>query len=720
MTAEVPPHNGPAAPPWRHDLTIALHVFAALWITGIFYRIHLTYLLLATDAGTALVDQTVHTWPFLLRYAYGELLFSIVIAAFIFGVLALWRVLARLLWPANLRHGKPPSRAQRSATLVLRLVGYPLTAVFLLALSALQVGHRITMIIMTSGLTYDVLMEGFASTTFGDSMHNLIDQTSAVDYVYLPVAPLVFILFALLPTRITKTATIGLAGVGVLAMGLNLAYLPSKTPPVVAAVRHTPVWFTTADVLSALRRPKVVPVFAKATPALQAMLPAPNATKIRWDPKLPLEAQYLSVAFLHPYFVHDIQPKKLLPKAGPTKRWNVVLFLMESTGGRYVYKKDRDKDRYAMPFLRGLASQGLMLEQHFSPSNSSPRSIFSIFSGLNPMPELRIYAMNKGIGYPSLVTFFGPEYGSFMVTPASLRWYFPRYYFDRRGPQKIYDYYSVPTRRTAPDVPHARHEEDAVSFFIQRLTRLARQKKPFFATYYSFVAHWPYPDFGPRYHRFPMSRKRWRYLNNLYLLDVQIKRVYDRIAELKLLDDTIFVFVGDHGEAFGQHKSNWTHARHSFNENYQTPMIFWQPALFKPRVVKGPTSHIDILPTLLDAMGIDYNELLIQGESHFQDKLRREYIFLFGNEDTLSSISHDGFKLQIAFKQRGKCWVYDLNKDPNEHKRLSCQHYQRQKTATLAYRKYQRRLLRGYNTDAAQDRPFYGQTHTFRRAPQPR
>ena len=74
-------------------------------------------------------------------------------------------------------------------------------------------------------------------------------------------------------------------------------------------------------------------------------------------------------------------------------------------------------------------------------------------------------------------------------------------------------------------------------------------------------------------------------------------------------------------------------------------------------------------------MGIDYNELLIQGESHFQDKLRREYIFLFGNEDTLSSISHDGFKLQIAFKQRGKCWVYDLNKDPNERKRLSCKQY---------------------------------------------
>lgn len=698
-------------------MTIALHVFATLWVLGLFYRIHLTYLLLDTDAGTALVDQSVHSWPFLLRYAYGELLFAIVMAALVFGFLALVRLIGRLGWRLIGRGRAPSPMLARGVRWGTRLVGYPLLLVFLLALASMQIGHRITMIIMTSGLTYDVLMEGFASTTFGDSMNNLFDQTTTVDYCFLAAVPLTLAILRLVPPRVHRALITALAGIGVLAMGLNLIYLPSKTPPVVAAVRHTPLWFTTADVVAALRRPKVVPVFAKATPRLRAMLPAPNATKIRWDPKLPLEAQYLSVAFLHPYFVHDIQPKKVLPKAGPTKRWNVVLFLMESTGGRYVYDKDPDKDRYAMPFLRGLARQGLMLRQHFSPSNSSPRSIFSIFSGLNPMPELRIYAMNKGIGYPSLVTFFGPEYGSFLVTPASLRWYFPRHYFDRRGPQKIYDYYGVPTRRTAPDVPHARHEEDAVSFFIQRLTRLARQKKPFFATYYSFVAHWPYPDFGPRYHRFPMSRKRWRYLNNLYLLDVQIKRVYDRIAELKLLDDTIFIFVGDHGEAFGQHKSNWTHARHSYNENYQTPMIFWQPALFKPRVVPGPTSHIDILPTLLDAMGIDYNELLIQGESLFQDKLRREYIFLFGNEDTLSSVSHDGIKLQIAFKQRGKCWVYDLNKDPDEHKRLSCKHYQRQKTATLAYRKYQRRLLRGYNADAAQDRAFYGQTHTFRRAP---
>jgi arylsulfatase A-like enzyme len=109
-----------------------------------------------------------------------------------------------------------------------------------------------------------------------------------------------------------------------------------------------------------------------------------------------------------------------------------------------------------------------------------------------------------------------------------------------------------------------------------------------------------------------------RYYNNLNLLDHMIKHIYDHLQKQGLLERTILVIVGDHGQAFGQHHpDNYMHHRYSYNENLETPAIIYQPALFSPKAFEIPTSHVDILPTLLDAMRIPYDPLLFDGESLF-------------------------------------------------------------------------------------------------------
>lgn len=706
------------AGPWRARLRLALHVFWATWALGIFYRLVLTYEVLHTEGGASLVDQSRHTWPALLRYGYTDLLFAIVFAALFLPFLSLGGLLYRLLFRAVARGERLPRRGERWALRGLRVLGYGVLCVLLWCVAGLMVGHRQTLFIMTSGLTWDVLYEGFSSGYATDSSQ-LFNTLWWADWVMQLVGPVALLLFIALPLRALRWRDISLGIVAVAVLVLNLVYLPAKIPQVVTSVRHAPVWFTFSDMLRALgSREEALQAFEPSAKLL-AKMPISKG-RIRWNPKLPLEAQHLSVAYLHPSLITKGEPVRHPPQSKAPKPWNVVLVLMESTGREYVLdKQPRPKGAepaYAMRFLRKLADQGLSLEDHYSPSNSSPRSIFSLFSGLNPMPEITIYAMRKGIGFPSLVTFLGPSYRSFLVTPASLRWYFPRHYFDLRGPQKIYDYYGVPGRRKAPGVPHARHEEETTTYFIKQVVRSIKAKRPFFATYYSFVAHWPYPDFGRRYHRWPHTRKRWRYLNNLVFLDEQIERIYNAVAKHGALERTIFLFVGDHGEAFGQHPRNWTHSRHSYNENYQTPMIFWQPKLFAPRKVREPTSHPDVLPTLLDALSIPHNDLLLQGESLFQDRLRRRYIFLYGNEGTLSSVSKEGVKLQIAYKRGGRCWVYDLRKDPGEKRRLSCKEprFAAQLATTRFYQKYQRGILRAYNRTAAAGEPFYGQAHPRR------
>ena len=447
----------------------------------------------------------------------------------------------------------------------------------------------------------------------------------------------------------------------------------------------------------------------------------PLVAEVSGDPMhvkpTPLKQRQLrSVQLLPPMFATPGEPARKLPSPSGT-RWNVVLVIMESTGAGYVF--DRNGGKVPMPFLERLSRRSLVLANHRSTSNTSPHSIFSLLSGLYPVPRGdRIHSLDKGLRYPSLFTRLPGDYRSLLVSPGVLTWYFPREYLNHRGPREIFGFKDLPLKRRPAGVRLARYDTDAVTFFLRRLDRIRSQ--PFVAVYYSFAAHWPYPDLGPRYHRFPSSPRSYRrmtgperlnrYRNNLYLLDTQIKRIHDHLQKRKLMDRTILVLVGDHGEAFGQHRRNWIHSRQSFEENVRVPAILYQPKLLRARRETRPTSHVDLLPTLLDAMGASYNIKLLQGESVFQKRFSRKYIFIFGKENTLTSISRGKVKLQVSFKT-GACWAYNLATDPRERRRLSCKGHAAQHRALLDYRRYQRAVLDGYNRACSGGLAFHGQRH---------
>jgi arylsulfatase A-like enzyme len=157
------------------------------------------------------------------------------------------------------------------------------------------------------------------------------------------------------------------------------------------------------------------------------------------------------------------------------------------------------------------------------------------------------------------------------------------------------------------------------------------------------------------------------------------------------------VIVGDHGQAFGQHHpDNYMHYRYSYNENLETPAIIYQPALFKPKTFELPTSHVDILPTLLDAMRIPYNPALFDGESLFDYKLRRKHIFFYGLEECISSLDANQIKVQYSLK-KDRCWVFDLKLDPDERNPLDCSSYQPQVEALHKFVNYHDSSLVKYN-----------------------
>lgn len=393
---------------------------------------------------------------------------------------------------------------------------------------------------------------------------------------------------------------------------------------------------------------------------------------------------------------------------GSPKPWNVVWIVLESTGSRYVEGLALPGKR-PMPTLDRLAAEGWKLAAHRSPSNSSATSIQAQLTGLYPMPQRKMFAVQPDNHLPALPALL-PDHDRFLVTPGKLSYFFPRALLEHSGLTDLVGFHELPFSDARADDGLAKDEIRTVDHFIDRMNRA---QEPFLGIYYSYVPHWEYTDYGPTFRRYRGNRLIDRYHNGLGLLDAQIERIVAALQQQGRLDRTILVLAGDHGEAFGQHERNWAHSKHSYEENLQTPALFWQPKLFRPRRIDWPTCHVDLLPTLLDAMGLPYEASLIQGESLWRGAPTRQLTWHWGNEGTLTVLRHSDLRKVQVGAVPGGCRAFDLRADPGERRPLGCQRADDAalRQAVLDFAAGQRRLLPALSGARASGQPGKGARH---------
>ncbi|MBX3169435.1 MAG: sulfatase-like hydrolase/transferase [Candidatus Eremiobacteraeota bacterium] len=97
----------------------------------------------------------------------------------------------------------------------------------------------------------------------------------------------------------------------------------------------------------------------------------------------------------------------------------------------------------------------------------------------------------------------------------------------------------------------------------------------------------------------------WTYLH--YLSDLNMRRVLQALDESGLTDNTIVVFTCDHGDYAGSHGGQIQKWHSAYEESIHVPMVVSSP-LLNPSAdtmleLTQPTSHIDLLPTLLGLAG---------------------------------------------------------------------------------------------------------------------
>lgn len=148
------------------------------------------------------------------------------------------------------------------------------------------------------------------------------------------------------------------------------------------------------------------------------------------------------------------------------------------------------------------------------------------------------------------------------------------------------------------------------------------------------------------------------YRNCLFQIDSLVGRVIDRLEEKKLLDNTIVLITGDHGQEFNENKKNyWGHNSNYSPVQLRVPLLYFDAAR-AAAVRRHRTTHYDIAPTLLKSVLGVRNDVSDLGIGYMlEDSCSRDW-HIVGNKDNYAFIREKD-NVIIEKKYSGHIDVYD-------------------------------------------------------------
>ncbi len=200
------------------------------------------------------------------------------------------------------------------------------------------------------------------------------------------------------------------------------------------------------------------------------------------------------------------------------------------------------------------------------------------------------------------------------------------------------------------------------------------KRDKFFAWIHLYDPHTPYAPPPPYSEMF----KDRPYRGEVEYTDYQLGKFFSFLRDEGIMENSIIVITSDHGESLGEHKEE-THGFFIYESTVWAPLIIRTPFSFPKKRVKNIVEHVDIVPTLLDMLGIRYDKKSMQGRSllgvifgESGEKFNKAYTetfypkFHYGWSE-LRAIYHGSFKYILAPSEE----LYDLENDPEELLNLS-------------------------------------------------
>ena len=136
-------------------------------------------------------------------------------------------------------------------------------------------------------------------------------------------------------------------------------------------------------------------------------------------------------------------------------------------------------------------------------------------------------------------------------------------------------------------------------------------KQSFFVWYAPFLPHTPF-DAPQKFHEFYRGRDIPEHLRPYYAeivrFDETVGQVMEYLTRYGILDETLIVFAADNGFRPDEHqpeKRNRRSKLSEFEDGLRTPILLYWPGKTKPADHRQLVSTVDLVPTILSAVGLD-------------------------------------------------------------------------------------------------------------------
>lgn len=349
---------------------------------------------------------------------------------------------------------------------------------------------------------------------------------------------------------------------------------------------------------------------------------------------------------------------------GPAR--NVVLIALESTGAIYTSLYSDEYD--TTPFLKQLRKRGALVERGYTVVPHTSKALVSMHCGVYPkLSPTVVEAGTRGIPTRCMANLLRDHgFATGFIQPAEESYERRADLVREMGFDDFQGKESLPPENF-DESNYFGWEDDAMVKPALKWVD-AQKGKRFFLGMLTLTAHHPYaiPRGYPE-KRYASKRDLNEYLNTVSYTDRFLKKLFAGFEQRGLLDNTVFVIVGDHGEGFGQHRRR-QHDGVIYEEGLRIPMLLVGAGVKPGSSIKGLRQLIDVAPTITRLLGFEGDQAF-QGHDMLTEQGHRElFAHCFYNEYCSAFIRED--RKVIHHWGRRADELFDLRKDPKEKRNL--------------------------------------------------
>ncbi|MCI0993266.1 LTA synthase family protein [Pseudomonas corrugata] len=298
--------------------------------------------------------------------------------------------------------------------------------------------------------------------------------------------------------------------------------------------------------------------------------------------------------------------RRMIDNPGTLRKPNIVLVTIESLSAKYLGSNGDKRD--LTPNLGALRKQSLYFSNFYATGTRTDRGLEAITLAIPPTPGRSIV---KRIGRESGFASLGQQLSA--IGYDSVFVYGGRGYFDNMNAffsgngYRVVDQSSVEESEIHFKNAWGMADEDLYTQTLKLADANYAKQQPFLLQLMTTSNHRPYtyPD-----NRIDIKSGNGRDGAVKYT-DYAIGQFLEQARQKPWFDNTIFVFVADH-TAGSAGKEDLPIS------NYQIPLFIYAPKLIEPRENAQLASQIDLAPTLLGLLNLDYRSTFF-GRNLLQD-----------------------------------------------------------------------------------------------------